>query len=84
MTKLETEYKLTLYQFDACPFCIKVKNYLSENTINIPIKNTMTDPNTAAELIKIGGKTQVPCLVINGTALYESDDIIDWFEKNYR
>ncbi|MDR2716000.1 MAG: glutathione S-transferase N-terminal domain-containing protein, partial [Coriobacteriaceae bacterium] len=27
-------------------------------------------------LIKIGGKKQIPCLVIEGKALYESDDII--------
>jgi len=36
------------------------------------------------ELIKIGGKSQVPCLVINGRALYESQDIIKWFDENYK
>ena len=44
----------------------------------------MTDSNATTELIQIGGKTQVPCLIIDGQALYESDDIIDWLKKNYR
>jgi len=83
MTISETTHKLTLYQFDSCPFCIKVNHYLTQNSISIPTKNTITDPDAKAELMQIGGKTQVPCLVIDGKALYESDDIINWFEQNY-
>lgn len=33
---------------------------------------------------KIGGKTQVPCLVIDGKPLYESLDIIEWLKTNYK
>lgn len=29
-----------------------------------------------------GGKHQVPCLFIDGKPLYESSDIIAWFEQN--
>ena len=83
MTISETTHELTLYQFDSCPFCIKVNHYLTQNSIRIPTKNTMTNPDAKAELMQIGGKTQVPCLVIDGKALYESDDIINWFEQNY-
>ena len=74
---------LTLYHFDVCPFCVKVKQYMDTNNIQLPMKNILTDPEAKAELLKIGGKTQVPCLVINGTALYESDDIIEWLKENY-
>ena len=83
MTISEMNHELTLYQFDSCPFCIKVNHYLTQNSIRIPTKNTMTDPDAKAKLMKIGGKAQVPCLVIDGKALYESDDIINWFEQNY-
>jgi glutaredoxin 3 len=83
MTISEKNHELTLYQFDSCPFCIKVNHYLIQNNISIPTKNTMTDPDAKSKLMKIGGKTQVPCLVIDGKALYESDDIINWFEQNY-
>lgn len=30
----------------------------------------------------MGGKRQVPCLFIDGKPLYESSDIIAWFEQN--
>ena len=48
------------------------------------MKDTHANPLYREELIKIGGKTQVPCLVIDGKALYESLDIIEWFKKNYK
>jgi len=47
------------------------------------MKDTHADPANTGELIKIGGRSQVPCLVIDGRALYESNDIIQWFENNY-
>ncbi len=48
------------------------------------MKDTMKDPAARAELAKIGGKTQVPCLVIDGKPLYESLDIIEWLKTNYK
>ena len=75
---------LTLYHFDGCPYCQRVKDYLSKENINIPMKDIHQDPAAREELIKTGGKAQVPCLVIDGTALYESLDIIQWFKKNYK
>lgn len=41
------------------------------------------DDQARQELVKIGGKQQVPCLIIDGKALYESDDIIAWLDENY-
>jgi len=34
------------------------------------------------ELIRLGGKDQVPMLLIDGKPLYESGDIIKWFKEN--
>ena len=48
------------------------------------MKDTHENPAYRDELIKIGGKPQIPCLVIDGKALYESLDIIEWFKKNYK
>ncbi len=78
-----TKQILILYHFASCPFCIKVQRYLDANNISIETKDIMTDPNAKDELMSLGGKTQVPCLNINGRALYESDDIIHWFETHY-
>ncbi len=73
--------ELTLYHKQTCPFCIKVLHYMDQNSIDIPMKN-VADYNNYEELVEIGGKAQVPCLVVDGEALYESDDIIQWFENN--
>lgn len=74
---------LVLYYMSTCPFCLKVLNYMKRNSIEVPMKDTMAHPEFRQELLSIGGKTQVPCLVIDGKALYESDDIIEWFKENW-
>ncbi|RAP32976.1 glutaredoxin [Candidatus Marinamargulisbacteria bacterium SCGC AG-410-N11] len=73
---------LTLYYSDTCFFCHKVLNFLDQHSIDVPKRNTGIDGQARSDLLSLGGKTQVPCLDINGSALYESDDIIDWFKQN--
>lgn len=73
---------LTLYHFQGCPYCGRVRDFLSKENISVLMKDTHASPAFRDELVKIGGKDQVPCLVINGKALYESADIIEWFKKN--
>ena len=74
--------QLTLYHFVGCPYCQRVSDFLRQANITVAMKDIRQTPAFREELIKIGGKGQVPCLVINGTALYESLDIIEWFKKN--
>ena len=74
---------LTLYYSDECPFCTKVLNYMHGVGIVISMKNIQQDPHLREELIAVGGKGQVPCLEIDGVALYESNDIIQWFKDNW-
>ena len=76
--------QLTLYHFAGCPYCQKVKDYLTQQGITLPMKDIHQNPAYHDELIQIGGKAQVPCLVIDGKALYESLDIIEWLRKNYQ
>ena len=73
---------LTLYYFNSCPFCQFVLRYLNDRKLDIPKKDILADASAKRELMEIGGKTQVPCLVIDGKALYESQDIINWLEDN--
>lgn len=75
---------LTLYHFNGCPYCQRVKDYLSKKNIIVPMKDIRQTSAFHDELIKIGGKGQVPCLVIDDKALYESMDIVEWFKKNYK
>jgi glutaredoxin 3 len=77
----QSSYNLVLYINPNCPYCKKVTNYLQSQNRTVPTKNTQ-DRAIRNELISIGGKGQVPCLVINGKALYESDAIIEWLKNH--
>ena len=57
---------------------------MAQSGIVIPMKDTHEHPAFREELIKIGGKPQVPCLVIGDKAIYESNDIIEWLKKNWK
>lgn len=76
--------KLELYYKAECPFCQKVLNFMMDNC---QIKDVelvdIKEGNNNEDLIKRGGKDQVPCLFIDGKALYESDDIIKYFKENF-
>ncbi len=68
---------LTLFYSPTCPYCHKVLAYMQKQDIACQMKNTM-EPGVRDELIQIGGKGQVPCLIISGQPMYESNDIIDY------
>ena len=74
--------KLILFYKENCPFCIRVINYLEKIDKEVQLKNISENPDAKQELLSIGGKTQVPCLLIDGKALYESLDIIRWLSEN--
>ncbi len=48
---------------------------MQDNKINLDMRDTL-QPGNQNDLIHIGGKKQVPCLVIGNKPMYESDDII--------
>ncbi|HIT45679.1 MAG TPA: glutathione S-transferase N-terminal domain-containing protein [Candidatus Aphodovivens excrementavium] len=68
-----------LYYKKACPYCQKVLRFMEDNKITMDTRDT-TQPGNQNDLVRIGGKKQVPCLVIAGKALYESDDIIAYLK----
>ena len=72
---------LALYQFKACPFCVKTRRAMRRLGVDLELRDAKDDPAHRRELEQGGGKIQVPCLYIphgdNGPQwLYESDDII--------
>ena len=74
--------ELMLYYFPSCPFCILVLDVLDRMGLEIPMRDINTEAGAREDLLDIGGKTQVPCLVIDGEPMYESADIIRWLEAN--
>jgi glutaredoxin len=77
---------LSLYQYYACPFCIRTRRAIHRLNIKIELRDAQNDSKYRQELLAEGGKIQVPCLRIeeNGEILwmYESDNIISYL--NYR
>ncbi|MEM9412824.1 MAG: glutathione S-transferase N-terminal domain-containing protein [Planctomycetota bacterium] len=73
--------ELTLYHFPSCPYCQIVMECLQRLQKEIPMRDIQAEPGAREELIEIGGKGQVPCLVIDGKPLYESADIVRWLEE---
>lgn len=79
---------MALYQYAACPFCVKTRRAIRRLGLNIELRDARNNPQYRAELEQRGGKQQVPCLRIedpNGSVswLYESGDIIDFLQKRF-
>ncbi|QKJ67961.1 glutathione S-transferase N-terminal domain-containing protein [Deefgea piscis] len=77
---------LALYEYEACPFCVKVRRTLRRQGLNIQTINAKQAEHKA-ELAKMGGKVQVPCLRIEENNqvqwLYESKSIIQYLEQRF-
>tara|TARA_Y100001936_G_C15888611_1_gene566737 strand:- start:104 stop:475 length:372 start_codon:yes stop_codon:yes gene_type:complete len=77
---------MIMYEFKACPFCVRVRRFMKKNNISIETKDARKNKEYANELINGGGKLQVPCLYIQEegkapTWLYESKDIINFLSN---
>jgi glutaredoxin len=84
----EQTTKLKLYQYLACPFCVKTRRAIRRLGLNIETRDALHDPIHREELISQGGKPQVPCLRIihdDGRVewLYESSDIIAYLQSRF-
>lgn len=73
---------LILYYKPSCPYSQKVLQFLKENETKIPMENIEENSKAKEKLFHLGGKSQVPCLFIDGAPLYEANDIIDYLKTN--
>lgn len=79
---------ITLYQYKACPFCVKVRRSMKRQSLPIETRDPKRCPTAKEELLAGGGKLKVPCLKIEdgeGQAswMYESKDIIGYLEERF-
>lgn len=81
-TVVNEKPELLLYYLPWCPYCQQVFDYLNKIHKTVPSESLQKNPQAREDLKKIGGKMQVPCLVINDYALYESTLIIKWLSEN--
>jgi glutaredoxin len=86
--QIETELeKLSLYQFFACPFCIKTRRAMYKMNLPIIKRNASQGSPFREELQQGGGRIQTPCLRIENDDgvewLYDSSEIISYLEKRF-
>ena len=80
------EKPLELYEFEACPFCRKVREALSVLDLEAMIYPCPKGgPRFRQEVQRRGGKQQFPYFVDpnTGTELYESNDIVRYLFERY-
>ena len=78
---------MALYQFRACPFCVKTRRAIHRLNLNIETRDSINNATHRADLEKFGGTIKVPCLRIEegGDTLwmYESTDIIAYLDNRF-
>jgi glutathione S-transferase len=75
---------LQLYHRWHCPYSKRVRDYIEQQGLGgrIAFVEIGEVDGAEAELEALTGRTQVPCLVIDGTPKLESRDIVAWLEAN--
>ena len=76
---------LEVWDFEACPYCRKVREVLSELALPYVVRNLPKGSPKRDELVRRGGKMQVPYLVDpnTGREMYESDTITAYLDAEY-
>ena len=87
----EMSEQYQLFKSDTCGFCFRVRAYVDQLGLELPLRDVHTDAEAFRELLKGGGKSTVPCLRIErstetGTEvewMYESLDIMRYLGERH-
>ena len=84
-TTRKPEKPLELYEFEACPFCRKVREGLTGFDLDATIYPCPRGSRYRATVKERGGKEMFPFLVDpnTGSQMYESDDILRYLADTY-
>jgi len=85
---IELAQNMSIYQYFACPFCIKTRRAVRRLNIPIDYRDAQVRGSEHRNMLeKEGGMIKVPCLRIeeNGqtTWMYESSDIIAYLNETF-
>ena len=74
---------IQLYHRWHCPYSKRVRDFVDENALNDKIEYLELGEAEAEEkLVEHTGRSQVPCLVVDGQPILESADIVHWLQTN--
>ncbi|NQT91094.1 MAG: glutathione S-transferase N-terminal domain-containing protein [Candidatus Omnitrophica bacterium] len=66
--------KVTVYGTPTCPYCVKVKQFLKDNSVEFEDIDVAEDPSRAEEILQKSGQMGVPVLEIG-------EEVIVGFDK---
>ncbi|OZU88609.1 NrdH-redoxin [Virgibacillus indicus] len=69
---------VTVYTTTQCPYCVMLKNFLSEQNISFKEVNVETKPEIMQRLVNTTGQLGVPQTEVNGQWIvgYDRDNIM--------
>ena len=76
--------KLELIHKWQCPYSARVRDFIDEQGLKDQIDYTEINEVEGAKdkLAELTGKSQVPCLVVDGKPMLESGNIVQWLQQN--
>ena len=79
---------LALYQYQTCPFCIKVRQQMRSLSLNVAQYDAQHEGPHRTHLLQGGGQAKVPCLRITDETgqnqwMYESGAINAYLKKRF-
>ncbi len=77
---------LSLYHYEGCPFCARVRSALENLGLDVELRDIELDADHRGALITATNRRTVPCLRIEDTSgevswMHESADIVNYLEK---
>jgi len=83
--KTAPKLPLELFEFEACPYCRKVREVMTELDLSYICRPCAKGSNNRKHVIDRGGKAMFPYLVDpnTGREMYESEDIITYLMTEY-
>ena len=76
-----------LFKTDLCGFCYRVRGFMDDHGIEVPLRDVNSDAEAFRELLQATGRTTVPCLRIERGDevqwMFESMDIIRYLAAHH-
>ncbi|CAN6475600.1 unnamed protein product [Victoria cruziana] len=85
-TEIKPPKNLQLYEFEACPFCRRVREASTELDLSLEVYPCPKGSLRHREMVKkLGGKEQFPFLIDpnTGISMYESGEIVKYLYQQY-
>ncbi len=85
--KIAQQERYQLFKTDLCGFCFRVRGFLEQHGIEVPLRDINQDNAAFRELLQATGRGTVPCLRIERgdevVWMHESMDIIQYLAERH-